>query len=69
MPPEKRWAARIRFMSGGLVYLVIVGIAFLSAPVALGLSGLVGVYYIFERTPALGTAAGPADDDAGEADA
>ena len=69
VPPDRRWAARIRFMSGGLVYLVIVGIAFLSAPVALGLSGLVGVYYIFERTPALGTAAGPADDDAGEADA
>ena len=69
VPPDKRWAARIRFMSGGLVYLVIVGIAFLSAPVALGLSGLVGVYYIFERTPALGTAVGPADDDAGEADA
>jgi hypothetical protein len=56
-------------MSGGLVYLIIVGIAFLSAPVALGLSGLVGVYYIFERTPALSTAAGPADDDAGEAGA
>jgi uncharacterized membrane protein len=69
VPPDRRWAARIRFMSGGLVYLVIVGIAFLSAPVALGLSGLVGVYYIFERTPALGTAVGPADDDADGADA
>jgi uncharacterized membrane protein len=69
VPPDRRWEARIRFMSGGLVYLVIVGIAFLSAPVALGLSGLVGVYYIFERTPVLSTAAGPADDDAGEAGA
>jgi hypothetical protein len=69
VPPDRRWEARIRFMSGGLVYLVIVGIAFLSAPVALGLSGLVGVYYIFERTPTLSTAAGPADDDAGEAGA
>jgi TMEM175 potassium channel family protein len=69
VPPDRRWAARFRFMSGGLVYLAIVGIAFLSAPVALGLSGLVGVYYVFERTPALGTAAGPADDDAGEVDA
>ena len=56
-------------MSGGLVYLLIVGLAFLSAPVALGLSGLVGVYYVFERTPALGTVGDPADDDAGEADA
>ena len=50
----------LRFMSGGLVYLVIVGIAFLSAPVALGLSGLIGVYYIFERTPTL-SAVGAAD--------
>ena len=41
-------------MSGGLVYLVIVAIAFVNARVALGLSGLVAVYYIFESTPALG---------------
>jgi uncharacterized membrane protein len=66
VPPDRRWAARIRFMSGGLVYLAIVGIAFLSPPVALGLSGLVGVYYIFERTPALGT---PVGDDADGPDA
>jgi uncharacterized membrane protein len=64
VPPDRRWTARIRFMSGGLVYLVIVGIAFVSAPVALGLSGLVGVYYIFERTPALDKAVVPADSDA-----
>jgi uncharacterized membrane protein len=54
VPPDKRWAARIRFMSGGLVYLVVVGLAFISAPAALGLSGLVAVYYVFERTPNLG---------------
>lgn len=53
VPPEKRWAARIRFMSGGLVYLLVVACAFVSAPAALGLSGVVAVYYIFERTPAL----------------
>jgi uncharacterized membrane protein len=64
VPPDRRWAARIRFMSGGLVYLAIVGIAFLSAPVALGLSGLVGVYYILERTPALDKAIVPPDSDA-----
>jgi uncharacterized membrane protein len=69
VPPDRRWAARIRFMSGGLVYLVIVGIAFLSAPVALGLSGLVGVYYIFERTPALSPVGDPAGDDASGPDA
>jgi hypothetical protein len=53
VPPEQRWAARIRFMSGALVYVLIIAIAFASAPVALGLSGAVAVYYIFEWTPAL----------------
>jgi uncharacterized membrane protein len=56
VPPDKRWAARLRFMSGGLVYLLVIAIAFISAPAALGLSGLVAVYYIFERTPAQGRA-------------
>jgi uncharacterized membrane protein len=56
VPPDRRWAARVRFMSGGLVYLLVVGLAFVSAPAALGLSGLVAVYYVFERTPALGKA-------------
>jgi len=53
VPPGQRWAARLRFMSGALVYLLIIAIAFVSAPVALGLSGLVAVYYVFEWTPAL----------------
>jgi uncharacterized membrane protein len=53
VPPEKRWAARLRFMSGGLVYLLVIGVAFVSAPAALGLSGLVAVYYILERTPVI----------------
>ncbi len=53
VPPGKRWAARIRFMSGGLVYLLITGCAFISAPAAFGLSGAVAVYYVFEWTPAL----------------
>jgi uncharacterized membrane protein len=66
VPPDRQWAARVRFMSGGLVYLAIVGIAFLSAPVALGLSGLVGVYYIFERTAAFGVAGDPAGDPASD---
>jgi uncharacterized membrane protein len=61
VPPDKRWAARLRFMSGGLVYLLITGCAFLSATVALGLSGLVAVYYVFERTPAASRAAGAAE--------
>ena len=66
VPPDQRWAARIRFMSGGLVYLLVVGLAFISAPAALGLSGLVAVYYVLERTPAVSAAgdAGQADQDA-----
>ena len=59
VPPEQRWAARLRFMSGALVYLLIVAIAFVSALVALGLSGLVAVYYVFEWTPALEQAGEP----------
>lgn len=62
VPPDKRWAARIRFMSGGLVYLVVIGLAFISAPAALALSALVAAYYIFERTPALGKIADSASD-------
>jgi uncharacterized membrane protein len=57
VPPGRRWAARLRFTSGGLAYLLVIGGAFLSARAALGLSGLVAVYYIFERTPAIAPAA------------
>jgi uncharacterized membrane protein len=53
VPRDRRWAARLRFASGGLVYLAVIGIAFLSAPLALGITGAVGVYYMFERTPAV----------------
>jgi len=57
VPRDRWWAARLRFMSGGLVYLLITGFAFINAPAALGLSGLVAVYYVFERTPASGNVA------------
>ena len=66
VPPDKRWAARIRFMSGGLVYLVVVGLAFLSAPAALGLSGLVAAYYCLERTPAALSRAGDTPQESGQ---
>jgi uncharacterized membrane protein len=56
VPPGRRWAVRLRFTSGGLAYLVVIGGAFLSAPAALAFSGLVAVYYIFERTPVLAPA-------------
>jgi uncharacterized membrane protein len=53
VPADRRWLARLRFASGGLVYLAVIGIAFLSAPLALGVTGAVAVYYVFERTPAI----------------
>jgi uncharacterized membrane protein len=52
VPPERRWAARIRFVGGAAVYVVAVVIALFSAYAAFALMGLVAVYYIFERTPA-----------------
>lgn len=58
VPPGRRWAVRLRFTSGGLAYLLVIGGAFLNAPAALGFSGLVAVYYVFERTPAV-TPTGP----------
>ena len=51
VPPDRRWAAWRRFASGGLAYLLVIGGAFLNPLAALGFSGLVGLYYIFERTP------------------
>jgi len=53
VPRDRHWMARLRFTSGGLVYLAVIGIAFLSAPLALGITGAVAVYYVFERTPAI----------------
>jgi uncharacterized membrane protein len=58
VPPERRWAARVRFMSGGLVYLLVIGLAFINALAALGLSGLIAVYYMFEWTPTIGEPGG-----------
>lgn len=58
VPPEARQTAWLRFTIGGLVYIVATALAFINAPAALALIGLVAVYYIFERLPA---AEGPAD--------
>jgi uncharacterized membrane protein len=60
VPPERRWAARFRFVGGAIVYVVAVVIALFSPYAAFVLMGLVALYYIFERTPA---APGPGDDE------
>ena len=51
LPPEKHWAARARFVGGGLVYVVAIIVALVNAVAAFLLIALVAVYYIFERTP------------------
>jgi uncharacterized membrane protein len=52
LPSERHWAARRRFVAGGLVYAIAIVIAAFNALAAFVLIGLVAVYYIFERTPA-----------------
>jgi len=52
LPKEKHWAARARFVGGGLVYVVAVIVATFNAVAAFVLIGLVAVYYIVENTPA-----------------
>jgi hypothetical protein len=51
LTPQQGRQATIRFGIGNLVYIAGIGIAFVSAPASLALSGLVAVYYIFEQTP------------------
>jgi TMEM175 potassium channel family protein len=50
IPPEARRSAWLRFGIGALVYVGAVAIAFVNAPAALAIIGVVAVYYIFERT-------------------
>ncbi len=52
VPIEARRGAWLSFSIGAVVYLVAIAVAFVSAPVALAIIGVVAVYYIFQRTPA-----------------
>jgi uncharacterized membrane protein len=63
LPPDKHWRARVRFVGGGLVYVVAIVVALFNAVAAFVLIAATAVYYIVERTPA--PAAGPdsPDDD------
>jgi TMEM175 potassium channel family protein len=63
LPPERHWAARARFVGGGLVYVVAIVVALFNANASFALIALVAVYYIFERTPA-----SPATSDSGADD-
>ena len=52
LPPERHWPARVRFVSGGLVYVAAIVVALFNDVASFVLIALVAVYYIFERTPA-----------------
>jgi TMEM175 potassium channel family protein len=52
LPKERHWAARARFVGGGLVYVVAVVVALFNAVASFVLIALVAVYYILENTPA-----------------
>ena len=51
VPESAKWGARLRFTVGLVPYAAAVGVAFLSPAVSLAVTGLVAVYYMFERTP------------------
>jgi uncharacterized membrane protein len=51
VPAEAKNTARARFYVGQAPYLLAVGVSFISAPIALIITALVAIYYVFERTP------------------
>jgi uncharacterized membrane protein len=51
VPRNKHWAARLRFVGGGGVYLVAIAVALVNAIAAFVIIGLIAVYYIVEHTP------------------
>jgi uncharacterized membrane protein len=63
LPRERHWAARARFVGGGLVYLTAIIVATFNAVAAFVLIALVAVYYILENTPTPASPATPGDDE------
>jgi uncharacterized membrane protein len=51
IPRYRPWASRRRYYVAPLVYLAIIGFAFVYPVTALILSAVVNVYYAFEQTP------------------
>jgi uncharacterized membrane protein len=62
--PVAARASILRFSAGTLVYLVTVGVAFVSAPLCLALHFTIAVYYSFQRISLGGMSRGPARSDA-----
>jgi uncharacterized membrane protein len=63
LPRHMHWPARIRFISGGLVYLLAIGVALLNAVASFVLIAVVAVYYIVQRTPPVNGGGRPAPED------
>ncbi|HEY3702744.1 MAG TPA: TMEM175 family protein [Acidimicrobiales bacterium] len=51
LSPDDARRALARFSLGHIGYLAGIGIAFVSAPATLVISGVVAAYYVFEQTP------------------
>jgi uncharacterized membrane protein len=51
VPAARRRAVRFRYLPGIVVYLLVIGGAFINPLLALGLSGAVVVYFMFEQMP------------------
>jgi uncharacterized membrane protein len=49
---EQARRATIRFGLGNLGYIAGIGVAFVSPVASLAVAGVVGIYYVFEQTPA-----------------
>ena len=58
LPARAARAALVRFSIGSVIYVVAIGLAFVSAAATLVIIAGVAVYYVFEQAPA-GTAADP----------
>lgn len=52
-PVAMRLGAWLRFSIGTLLYLIAIGLAFLSAPASLALVALIAVYYLLDQLPPL----------------
>src|SRR6266851_6251768 len=63
LPPERQWPARVRFVGGGLFYVLAIVVATFNAVAAFVLIALVALYYILENTPASPGAETSGDDE------
>lgn len=53
IPAEARRRVWLRFSVGTVLYVPAIAVAFISAPAALAIMGLIALYYAFERTPTI----------------